>query len=45
MEHYQLNVVNQLDEYLNGNMSYLCSGRDALVTLTSMQKIINKIKK
>ena len=45
MEHYQLNVVNQLDEYINGNKSYLCSGQEALDTLTSIQKIINKIKK
>ena len=45
MQHYQLNVVNQLSEYINGNMSYLCTGREALNTLTSIQTIINKIKK
>ena len=45
MQHSQLNVVNQLSEYISGKVSYLCSGREALNTLTSIQLIIHSIKK
>ena len=45
MQHSQLNVVNQLSEYISGKASYLCSGREALNTLTSIQLIIDSIKK
>jgi predicted dehydrogenase len=45
MQHSQLNVVNQLSEYISGKVSYLCSGREALNTLTSIQLIIHSMKK
>jgi len=45
MQHSQLNVVDQLSEHLKGNVSYLCSGKEALNTLISMQLIIDRINK
>ncbi len=45
MQHSQLNVVNQLSDCISGKVSNLCSGEEALNTLTSMQLIINEIKK
>ncbi len=45
MQHSQLNVVDQLSEHLKGNTSYLCSGKEALNTLTSIQLIIDRISK
>jgi predicted dehydrogenase len=47
MQHSQLNVVNQLSDCVNNsvNVINLCSGEEALNTLTAMQLIINEIKK
>ena len=45
MQHSQLNVVDQLSERLKGNISYLCSGKEALNTLISMQLIIDRVNK
>ena len=47
MQHSQLNVVNQLSDCISGSSKTLnlCSGEEALNTLTSMQLIINEIKK
>jgi predicted dehydrogenase len=45
MKHSQLNVANQLSEHLKGNISYLCSGKEALNTLISMQLIVDRINK
>jgi predicted dehydrogenase len=47
MQHSQLNVVNQLSDCISGGgkISNLCSGEEALNTLTSIQLIINEIKK
>lgn len=47
MQHYQLNVVNQLSDCINGSVKVLnlCSGEEALTTSTSIQLIINEIKK
>jgi predicted dehydrogenase len=39
---YQLNVVNQLDNFLNQKDFYLCSGSEALETLIDMKKLIRK---
>jgi len=47
MQHSQLNVVDQLSYCVSGSgeVSNLCSGEEALNTLTSMKLIINEIKK
>ena len=47
MQHSQLNVVDQLSDCINGSAKVLnlCSGEEALNTLTSMHLIINEIKK
>ena len=47
MQHSQLNVVDQLSYCISGSgeVSNLCSGEEALNTLTSMKLIINEIKK
>ncbi|MBL7005432.1 MAG: Gfo/Idh/MocA family oxidoreductase [Gammaproteobacteria bacterium] len=44
MQHSQLNVANQIAKSLNEEPSYLCSGKEALITLTSMQLIIDEIQ-
>ena len=45
MQNSQLNVADQLSEHLKGNTSYLCSGKEALNTLISIQLIIDRINK
>ena len=45
MQNSQLNVADQLSEHLKGNASYLCSGKEALNTLISMQLIIDRVNK
>jgi len=41
MSHCQLQVVEQLARHMNGQAAELCSGSDALRTLSTMRSILN----
>lgn len=44
MRRYQLNVYDQISNYLNKKKYYLCMGKDALKTLNNMYKVLKNEK-